>query len=534
VLLSQRLIPADTHSVKPWIVLAIFAVSCTDASIYGVSGAAAPEVNRVTMQSDLICATTADGVLFPTKVVLLLDTSSAVRAIGPDAIAFEVTTLQALFQSAAGRNLSFAVAAFDSTARALTPPGFVSGAALTGVAGQLSTALGASGTSQPDGRDYSGALSLARSMIEADLAATPAGVRQRTRYVITVLSAGDAIPALDANGWAIVQQTATDITTVIDREDAGEIFGQFLFLGDNTNPAVPFLTTIAAALRGSLSFLSGDNALNLGRVDTRPLLTPFVHKQLIVWNRNVIATKDGFKVDSDGDGLTDEEEIALGTDPFNPDTDGDGISDGVEVRLSSLGFDPLVANTVPQCTPADLITDTDGDGLTDCEEKLLGTDPTLVDSDGDGVPDMVEYAAGTNYLINDASLDYDDDGTTNLQEMLIHSDPWSSDQTLQSDSGYRYRVDTAVAAPGDASDCISMRVANVGLLPTGASVDRLGNPIPAGTNQIYVWLMQAPLGKPLVPGIVRLAVVPVTLQGNKRDPPDAALVLTSSELVLLP
>lgn len=34
--------------------------------------------------------------------------------------------------------------------------------------------------------------------------------------------------------------------------------------------------------------------------------------------------------DSDGDGLTDEEEVALGTNPYSPDTDGDGVSDGVE------------------------------------------------------------------------------------------------------------------------------------------------------------------------------------------------------------
>ena len=36
--------------------------------------------------------------------------------------------------------------------------------------------------------------------------------------------------------------------------------------------------------------------------------------------------------DSDGDGLTDEEEKALRTDPNNPDTDGDGIPDGDEVH----------------------------------------------------------------------------------------------------------------------------------------------------------------------------------------------------------
>ncbi len=35
--------------------------------------------------------------------------------------------------------------------------------------------------------------------------------------------------------------------------------------------------------------------------------------------------------DRDGDGLTDLDELAFGTDPDNPDSDGDGISDGLEV-----------------------------------------------------------------------------------------------------------------------------------------------------------------------------------------------------------
>ena len=36
--------------------------------------------------------------------------------------------------------------------------------------------------------------------------------------------------------------------------------------------------------------------------------------------------------DADNDGLTYEEESALGTDYLNPDTDGDGVSDGEEVK----------------------------------------------------------------------------------------------------------------------------------------------------------------------------------------------------------
>lgn len=46
-------------------------------------------------------------------------------------------------------------------------------------------------------------------------------------------------------------------------------------------------------------------------------------------------------VDTDGDGLTDEEEAALGTDPNNRDSDGDGISDGDEVAAGTDPLDPL-------------------------------------------------------------------------------------------------------------------------------------------------------------------------------------------------
>lgn len=63
--------------------------------------------------------------------------------------------------------------------------------------------------------------------------------------------------------------------------------------------------------------------------------------------------------DPDGDGLTNDEEAELGTDPQLADTDGDGLTD-----LQERGYtDPL--------NP-----DTDGDGYSDGDEELIyGTDP---------------------------------------------------------------------------------------------------------------------------------------------------------------
>jgi VCBS repeat-containing protein len=88
----------------------------------------------------------------------------------------------------------------------------------------------------------------------------------------------------------------------------------------------------------------------------------------------------GGGADSDFDGLTDDQEIALGTDPFNPDTDGDGLFDGDEVNI--FGTDPT-------------LLDTDADGIDDGVE-LGFTDPTLPDTDGDGAGDGLENLLGVD------------------------------------------------------------------------------------------------------------------------------------------
>jgi hypothetical protein len=54
--------------------------------------------------------------------------------------------------------------------------------------------------------------------------------------------------------------------------------------------------------------------------------------------KDIIRQQAVLRKDTDGDGLTDGQEILLGADPLNPDTDADGILDGDEVAN---GYDPL-------------------------------------------------------------------------------------------------------------------------------------------------------------------------------------------------
>jgi len=114
-------------------------------------------------------------------------------------------------------------------------------------------------------------------------------------------------------------------------------------------------------------------------------------------------------VDSDGDGLYDHEEKVLGTDPKKADTDNDGLNDKIE---KDLGTNPLKS-------------DTDGDGLTDGDEvNKYKTDPLKVDTDGDGLSDAEEL---TKYQTNPLKTDTDGDGLTDKDEILKGTNPSKAD-----------------------------------------------------------------------------------------------------------
>jgi hypothetical protein len=137
-------------------------------------------------------------------------------------------------------------------------------------------------------------------------------------------------------------------------------------------------------------------------------------------------------LDSDGDGLSDDDELTRGTDPFSPDTDGDGLGDGDEVgrRTNPLSSDTdgdgygdgeEVSESTDPLDPTDYPgssggggcgdgPDTDGDGIKDaCDDdddndrlsdvyeiEIIGSNALLTDSDGDGYADAIEVASGSD------------------------------------------------------------------------------------------------------------------------------------------
>lgn len=96
---------------------------------------------------------------------------------------------------------------------------------------------------------------------------------------------------------------------------------------------------------------------------------------------------DACDTDDDNDGLSDDEEVGIGTDPMIADTDTDGLSDGDEINIHT-------------------------------------TDPLLIDSDNDGAGDGAEIAAGTNPLDSTSfpaapDGDLNDDGSVDVRDVLL-------------------------------------------------------------------------------------------------------------------
>jgi len=167
--------------------------------------------------------------------------------------------------------------------------------------------------------------------------------------------------------------------------------------------------------------------------------------------------------DADGDGRSNLSEYDAGTNPRTNDWAGPYVVESSTLLIDTGGYPPyLMADTDEDGMPdwweykyglqigvKDGTGDADGDGITNLDEYLLGMLPNIndasgmawldsalwhmdtamrpPDSDGDGMRDWWESLHGLNISSNDAALDPDGDGRTNLDEYNAGTDPFVDD-----------------------------------------------------------------------------------------------------------
>lgn len=153
-----------------------------------------------------------------------------------------------------------------------------------------------------------------------------------------------------------------------------------------TVPAAATITnTVTTATSAALTVTAGNNAASMVLVATNAAggSTTFASAS------NSIKILLG-NVDSDGDGLTNAQELALGTDPLSSDSDGDGMPDGWEVFYSLNPLDPTDAGKPSKAN----------DGLTNLQEFQAGTDPTNTTRTVPAVSTVTPASGAGNQVIN--------------------------------------------------------------------------------------------------------------------------------------
>lgn len=125
--------------------------------------------------------------------------------------------------------------------------------------------------------------------------------------------------------------------------------------------------------------------------------------------------------DTDGDCVPNYVEAICGTDKLKTDTDGDGLSDYDEIVVTKT--DPTLFDSVTEGV-SDAEIDLDEDGLLNREEINLGTNPLSTDTDEDALTDYDEVNV---YGTNPVKADTDEDSINDGDEIVLTLNPNKTD-----------------------------------------------------------------------------------------------------------
>jgi len=479
--------------------LVLLAASCSDVKLGHY------EPNITTEIQGVFCTENPQELVFPVKILFIIDTSGSMAFTDPEAQRAQAVG-EVVNQFNTNPGVSFALIRFSGSSILLTDEFTKDPAELDDALIQLREADGVT--------NYRGAIGQATNLLSGDILGSDLGERVRSRYVVIFLSDGLPYPP-DTNRYEDIYEDIQRLMQLQDL-DVGEIRLHTAFVNSPDTPfdvadeARQLLQNMATLGQGTFTNFANGEEINFLRIDYTSIQRVYTLLNVIVTNLNIRAGVDSLLLDSDRDGIPDEEEAENGTSPILWDTDGDGCSDLLESRLR---FDPLTADC--GCTPP--ITDEDRDGLNSCEELWLGTARDIYDSDKDGIPDGLEFNNGLNPLGDDRLDDLDFDGIRNGDEVQRHTNPEADDPTVQTRWAYSYSI-VEHGVDDQSRRCYDFTVSNVQFRPVSGTPEQI-----QGTNLLRIYFAQVPWDDPEDYPIYRVAEVPIpvnNIPGIIRVSPD--------------
>ena len=254
-----------------------------------------------------------------------------------------------------------------STATRLTPIrvlGIVNASAISAAkAGYAAAAIGGDGRPYAWGRNNVGQLGDGTTVNRASAVAMPTVVSARvisegTEHGVVV----DA--AARSWSWGSAYAGALGIGPVAIYQQA--IVPQQSDIGGVLHVAAGDAHTLAVQPGGGIRAFGDNTSGKLGDGTTTQSIVGVAVSSLSLSDNTWLTG------DPDVDDLPTWREYLAGTDPLNADTNGNGILDGHDDAIGANGLDP----------------DSDDDGVPNWIEQKNGTDPFLADSDGDGSSDF--------------------------------------------------------------------------------------------------------------------------------------------------
>ncbi len=584
---------------------ALFALtSCTEARLQSVPPPEPEPLDNLLEIRGGYCTEESDTVTFPLKVLFVFDQSASLQCTDQAELRFGAldNALESLRRRPATEFGAIGFASWSNIAE------------FTRDRGTINDLLGPEAGLGP-ATDYQGSLATAARLIEEDLTQSGPAERARTRYIINFVSDGIAEPRCNAgcedtvdacsdgednDGDGIADASDPDcvdvgnnathpdnlygvcntdqevpedvyvdmtgvcpeynqprqiqqrIQEILDLKDAygvGDITLNTVLLfspqdvvesvcpgagadfGYTKDQAKALLQSMANTGNGTfrdVNIAQGEDdylSFDVTSIEADRTLTMMTsvneHARLDPTNAELLA-------DSDRDGLPDEREVALGTNRNRADTDGDRYSDFFEVTFESEGFG--ATDKGQPATTCSNGRDGDGDGLNDCEEAFLGTDPNQPDTDADGILDLRELQMGLDPLTPDALNDLDFDGILNGEEVNSGTDPLRPDAE-------RYRTDRIVydvdeegliefENPNNGNTeerrCYEYTIERIPLVATPLVADR-------GLNRILVKTSERPSKVSGVPGTVRVACFEAFYNGETIKTPASGVIDVTPE-----